>query len=395
MFRLLMLSLACAAPLAAQQSLADSTVVDTVAPGLVHFSVVRAQGPWRMHVVRIDLRASGYAVRSVRALDSLRGRETVSAMVERARRAGHDVRAAINADFFDLKTGESVNNQVSDGRVWRALSWSGMPRGAMKSARGQFGVGRDGRLLIDRFVFAGAVHAGRAQWALDGVNVPPANGQGLVLWFPEANGRTRADSARTARELRVQVVQGSWSDSLLLRPRGRPVAADSTPLAPGEAALVAYGATVSRLDSIAAGHRTFDVHARWVPSVGAVEQLVGGWPVILRDDALMVERSATQEFTASSNANVRHPRSLIGFDADTSHLFLVAIDGRSQASVGVTLAEAADLLRGFGVAHALNLDGGGSTALWLNGRIVNAPSDKEGERPVANALLIEARPARP
>jgi len=395
MFRLLVLSLAFAAPLAAQRAFADSTVVDTVAPGLVHVSVVRAQGPWRMHVVRIDLRASGYAVRSVRALDSLRGRETVSAMVERARRTGHDVRAAINADFFDLKTGESVNNQVSDGRVWRALSWSGAPRGAMKSARGQFGVARDGRLLLDRLVFAGSVHAGRAQWALDGVNVPPANGRGLVLWFPEANGRARADSARTARELRVQVVRGSWRDSLLLRPRGRLVAADSTPLAPGEAALVAYGATVTRLDSIARGRRAFDVHARWMPSVGAVEQLVGGWPVILRDDALMVERSAAQEFTAPSNANVRHPRSLVGFDADTSHLFLVAIDGRSQASVGVTLAEAADLLRGFGITHALNLDGGGSTALWLNGRIVNTPSDKEGERPVANALLIEARPARP
>jgi hypothetical protein len=392
---LLVLLLACAAPLVAQQQLADSTVIDTVAPGLVYTYVVRAQGPWRMHVVRVDLRAAGFAVRSVRALDSLRGRETVSAIVERARRAGHDVRAAINADFFDLKTGESVNNQVSDGRIWRALSWSGAPRGPMKSARGQFGVARDGRLLIDRFVFAGIVHAGRTQWALDGVNVPPANGQGLVLWFPDANGRTRADSARTARELRVRVVRGSWRDSLLLRPLGRLVAADSTPLGPGEAALVAYGATAARLDSIVRGHRDFDVHAKWVPSVGAVDQLVGGWPVILRDDALMVERSATQEFTAPSNANVRHPRSLIGFDADTSHLFLVAIDGRSRASVGVTLAEAADLLRAFGIAHALNLDGGGSTALWLNGRVVNAPSDKEGERPVANALLIETRRGRP
>ena len=395
MFRLLIVLLACAAPLVAQQPLADSTVVDTVAPGLVHTYVVRTQGPWRMHVVRVDLRAAGYAVRTVRALDSLRGRETVSAMAERARRAGHDVRAAINADFFDLKTGESINNQVSDGRIWRALSWSGTPRGAMKSARGQFGVGRDGRLLLDRFVFAGAVHAGRVQWALDGVNVPPANGQGLVLWFPEANGRTRADSGHTARELRVRVAQGSWRDSLLLRPRGRLVVADSTPLGPGEAALVAYGPTVARLDSIARLNRAFDVHAKWVPSVGAVEQLVGGWPVILRDDALMVERSATQEFIAPSNANVRHPRSLVGFDADTSHLFLVAIDGRSQASVGVTLAEAADLLRGLGITHALNLDGGGSTALWLNGRVISTPSDKEGERPVANALLIEAPRGRP
>jgi len=396
------LLLVLAVPLAAQQpaaapsaSVPDSTVADTVAPGIVHTYLVRGAGPWRAHVVRVALRDGRYAVRSVRALDSLRGRETVSAIVARAQREGRDVRVAINADFFDVRTGESVNNQVSDGRVWRALPWSGRPRAPMRSARGQFGVTRDGRPVIDRFVFAGTVHALRAQWALDGVNVVPANGQGLVLWLPEGNGRSRADSAGTARELRVRVMRGSWRDSLLLRSAGKPAAADSAPLAAGEAALVAYGPAISRLDSIAALRGVFDIHASWIPSVGALEQLIGGWPVILRDGVPMVEDAATREFTASGNANVRHPRSLVGFDADTSHLFLIAIDGRSSASVGMTLAEAADFLRTLGVSHALNLDGGGSTALLVNGRVVNRPSDPQGERSVANALLIETRPVRP
>jgi hypothetical protein len=168
-------------------------------------------------------------------------------------------------------------------------------------------------------------------------------------------------------------------------------AVDTAPLGPGEGALVAYGATAARLDSIARLPRTFDLHASWVPAVGAVDQLIGGWPVILRDGVPMVERSATEEFTGASNTAVRHPRSLIGFDADSSHLYLVAIDGRSAASVGMTLAEAAEFLRGQGVAHALNLDGGGSTALIIDGRVVNRPSDSGGERTVANALLIERR----
>lgn len=391
MLRTLLLSLAIAAPLCAQQPALDSTVVDTVAPGLVHSTFVRQQGPWRVHMVRVDLRSGEYAVRSVRALDSLRGRETVSGMMERARRDGRVVRAAINADFFNLGTGESVNNQVSDGRIWRALPWSGVPRAPMRSARGQFGVTRDGRPVIDRFVFTGTVHAGRTSWALDGVNVVPSNGQGLVLWLPEANGRPRADSTRTGRELRVTVVSGSWRDSLVLRVRGRLTVADSTPLAADEGALVAYGATAARLDSIARVQRTFDVHASWLPSVGAIEQLVGGWPVILRDRVTMVDESATREFTAAGNANVRHPRSFVGFDADTSHLYLIAVDGRSAASVGMTLVEAAGFLREQGVAHALNLDGGGSTALILDGKVINTPSDRGGERTVANALLIEER----
>jgi hypothetical protein len=168
-------------------------------------------------------------------------------------------------------------------------------------------------------------------------------------------------------------------------------AADSAPLSADEGALVAYGATAARLDSIARVQRMFDVHASWLPSVGAIEQLVGGWPVILRDRVTMVEEAATREFTAAGNANVRHPRSFVGFDADTSHLYLIAVDGRSAASVGMTLVEAADFLREQGVAHALNLDGGGSTALILDGRVINTPSDRGGERTVANALLIEER----
>ena len=86
MLRPLLLLLALAAPLFAQESAPDSTVVDSVAPGLVHTYFVRQQGPWRVHVVRVDLRSGQYDVRSVRALDSLRGRETVSGMMARARR---------------------------------------------------------------------------------------------------------------------------------------------------------------------------------------------------------------------------------------------------------------------------------------------------------------------
>lgn len=379
-----------AAPLAAQQSGADSTVTDTLAPGIVHTYVVRAAGPLRAHIVRVDWRGGAFQVRSVRALDSLRGREKVTDMVRRATAAGRDVRVAINADFFDLKTGESINNQVSGGEIWKALAMSGTPGGAVKTARGQFGLTRAGRPVIDRFVFTGNLRAGRLGWALDGVNAVPSNGQGLVLWLPAANGRSRDDSVHDARQLRVKVTRASWRDSLVLVPVGGVTAADTTPLPAGEGALVAYGATAARLDSIAKSRRSLSAHASWMPTVGVIDELIGGWPVILRDDVPTVVESATRELTYKSNADVRHPRSLVGFDADTSHLFFVAVDGRTAQSVGVTLAEAAELLRAFGIVHALNLDGGGSTTLFAGGRILNAPSDKEGERSVANAIFIEA-----
>ncbi|RMD98315.1 MAG: phosphodiester glycosidase family protein, partial [Calditrichaeota bacterium] len=66
-------------------------------------------------------------------------------------------------------------------------------------------------------------------------------------------------------------------------------------------------------------------------------------------------------------------------------------DGRQEGySAGMSLFELAEFMRGLGCTEAINLDGGGSTTLVVASRVVNRPSDKTGERPVANALLLVA-----
>ncbi len=70
---------------------------------------------------------------------------------------------------------------------------------------------------------------------------------------------------------------------------------------------------------------------------------------------------------------------------------MVTVDGRQIFSVGMSLPEFADLLLKLGAWEALNLDGGGSTTMMLEGQIVNYPSDQTGERPVGNCLLLVAR----
>jgi exopolysaccharide biosynthesis protein len=82
----------------------------------------------------------------------------------------------------------------------------------------------------------------------------------------------------------------------------------------------------------------------------------------------------------------RHPRTALGWNDE--HFFLVVVDGRQEAlSVGMTYRELAALMRRLGCTHAMNLDGGGSSTLWLGGRIMNSPSDGR-ERPVANSLIV-------
>ena len=100
---------------------------------------------------------------------------------------------------------------------------------------------------------------------------------------------------------------------------------------------------------------------------------------------------------AQSFINTKHPRSAICITRDKK-ILLVTVDGRHEGNaIGINIRELAHLVKLLGAYDALNLDGGGSTSLWLkqaeeNG-IVNCPSDNRtfdhrGERRIANAIYI-------
>jgi exopolysaccharide biosynthesis protein len=68
---------------------------------------------------------------------------------------------------------------------------------------------------------------------------------------------------------------------------------------------------------------------------------------------------------------------------------LVTVDGRQKGySIGMALRQLAELLLEFGAVDAINLDGGGSTTMVVDGKLINKPSDAGGERAVSDAILI-------
>lgn len=117
---------------------------------------------------------------------------------------------------------------------------------------------------------------------------------------------------------------------------------------------------------------------------------------IMSSGPLLIYESDIQNFNNDPFHQNRHPRTAVALTND-ERLYLVTIDGRSFQAYGMTIPELSEFLLELGAENALNLDGGGSTAMWIrnateNG-IVNYPSDNlefdhEGERRVANALLI-------
>jgi exopolysaccharide biosynthesis protein len=87
----------------------------------------------------------------------------------------------------------------------------------------------------------------------------------------------------------------------------------------------------------------------------------------------------------------RHPRTAIARLKD-GRVLLATVDGRQPGvSAGMSLPELADLILEFGAVEGINLDGGGSTTMVVNGKVVNIPSDQTGERPVSDAILVLPR----
>jgi exopolysaccharide biosynthesis protein len=85
----------------------------------------------------------------------------------------------------------------------------------------------------------------------------------------------------------------------------------------------------------------------------------------------------------------RNPRTFAGVDA-LGRTVLVTVDGRSTTDLGLSIPETADVARSLGLVEAINLDGGGSTAMALGGKLITHPSDGT-ERPVGDAIVVTPR----
>lgn len=122
----------------------------------------------------------------------------------------------------------------------------------------------------------------------------------------------------------------------------------------------------------------------------------GDWPEArhaLGGVPLLLENGVVPDMTRERAAHLvaRHPRTAAGTTA-SGRALLVVVDGRSSRAAGMSCAELADFLKTLGCVWALNLDGGGSSTLWVRGAGVrNAPSDASGERPLANIVAVLAK----
>ncbi|WP_269531508.1 phosphodiester glycosidase family protein [Chitinimonas sp. BJYL2] len=120
---------------------------------------------------------------------------------------------------------------------------------------------------------------------------------------------------------------------------------------------------------------------------------IGGGPLLIKDGHVRNHADA-EVFDAASGVipDAPAPRTAIGSTRD-GQLILMVVEGRSEASGGVDTRELAALMQSQGAVQAVNLDGGGSSAMWVQGRLITRPSDAKGVRAVSSVVLFGTRSA--
>lgn len=122
---------------------------------------------------------------------------------------------------------------------------------------------------------------------------------------------------------------------------------------------------------------------------------------IMLSGPMLIADGKEKRLDTTAFVKLRHPRSAVAIKNNKA--YFITVDGRNEKAAGMSLTELRSIMKWLHMDEALNLDGGGSTALWVNGLpengIVNYPTDNKkwdhaGERKVANVLVVKKRSRR-
>ena len=116
-----------------------------------------------------------------------------------------------------------------------------------------------------------------------------------------------------------------------------------------------------------------------------VKEAVHAGPILIRNGRIKV--STEQEVFFNTPVDGVQPRSAIGYKKNGDVIMMV-VDGRQVDSRGVYLQELAMLMKQFDCVEALNLDGGGSSSLVVNGNLINSPIGLKSEREVMSFIAV-------
>ena len=344
-----------------------------LAPGLTLDTHVLA-GPTVAHVVAVTRRA-GWDVRATTASGNVISRLHTTDIARRL-----NTRVAINGTFF-TSAGEPSYALAVDGRVQKAP-------GGIPAARGTV-------LALDPTNPDASFYDTPAfEMSLDGTTVNSVNSglpvAGEISMFTREYNRTIDVSASYCRAMldTTGAISSNIDGDITQAYDVAAVSCSTSPI-PDSGADIAVALEGSPEGDFIEGLAGRQVTFAWTahPNANGTTVVIGG------NVRLVVDGTVATDVTMNSGPffNERAPRTAVCTTANAT-LLLVTVDGRQSGySVGWTPRELADYLISIGCRDALNLDGGGSTAMAVDGMLANRPSDASGQRSVGSALFVSPR----
>ncbi|MBQ8764513.1 MAG: phosphodiester glycosidase family protein [Clostridia bacterium] len=274
---------------------------------------------------------------------------------------------AINGDFFSAYKGNqnfSLGIEVKDGELLQSHINSDMAAGFFE----------DNKLSLSYIDFTMKISAP------DGTEMPiahinkPTDYYGAVLMYtPDFNGATspHLPEGITAVTVVEDVVtaKGISMGGVIPIPENGYILAINDNMTPFLDSKFSIGDFVKTEISVN-------------PSIEDVQTAFGGGTLLLKDG---------QKTQITHDVSGNHPRSIIGTNSDGTVIYMMTVDGRQSVSKGVSLSQLADICKEMGMVNAINLDGGGSTAMvgkTLKNNTLHTLNSPSETRKVINAPAI-------
>jgi len=347
---------------------------DTLKQGAIYHNYIDDKTPFNIHILEIDLTNRNIEVASHKAKSYLLGKATTSKMAKSLEKKNEKVIGAVNADFFKAN-GRPVGAQVVNGQLLK----NPFPRSV-------FGMTAVKEPFIEIVRFQGFLLTDNNTFKIDAINSLNEKDE-LILYnkyYGDSANINNSDYMILAKYIKGPVVNDTAS--LIVLKKGK--FNGSRHHIPENCIMLSYqGKNSNALQNQIALRDTIQLFLGLPPVRQRIKTLIGGMPAIVHNGQIRID--SAREKVPNSFSQTRHPRTAIGYNRSKTKLFLFVVDGRQEGySIGMSLSDLADFMIDWDVYRGLNLDGGGSTTMYVCGEVKNRPSDATGEREVTNALII-------
>ena len=332
-----------------------NSMIYDVALGVKHIKLTKTINgrPVRINVVEINQKLNpNLQINPQLSSSRLASKSTITTLARK-----NNSLVAINGTYFKPQTGVPLGTLMINGKIYTGPIYN-------RVAMGIFDEGFD----MARLELNAQVKSFKGNLKVDNINQPRMLSTHVIVYTPEWGSFT-PPSPKYGKQIAVE--------------NGKIVSigTQTMPIPHNGYVIVGPDERLSKL--YRAKHVDLDI--KTIPNWDNVKHIISGGPYLVKNGEVFVDMTE-QKLGAIGGKN---PRTAIGYTQD-GNFIMVAVDGREGASVGLTLKELAWFMKSIGCINAMNLDGGGSTVMYVNGRVVNMPKVKGGIA-LSNALTIDLK----